>query len=81
VVAYLYDVDALGTGRLVGHAPVTWRTDGPLDVRFPATSYDVPAGHRVALVVDTVDPLYLDAGPLGAPLVFGGRSTLDLPLR
>jgi putative CocE/NonD family hydrolase len=81
VVAYLYDVDALGIGRLVVHEPMTWTNDGTLDIRFPVTSYDVPAGHRLALVVDTVDPLYADAGPLGAPLGFTGRSWLDLPLR
>jgi predicted acyl esterase len=84
VVAYLYDVDALGTGRLVTHAPMTWTGAGrevSLDVALPATSYDVPAGHRLALVVDTVDPLYADAGRLGAPLTFAGPSWLDLPVR
>ena len=52
-----------------------------VDLALPATSYDVPAGHRVALVVDTVDPLYVDAGRFGAPLTFSGPSRLDLPVR
>jgi predicted acyl esterase len=84
VVAYLYDVDALGTGRLVTHAPRTWTGAGDavdLDLDLPATSYDVAAGHRLALVVDTVDPLYADAGRLGAPLTFAGPSWLDIPVR
>jgi hypothetical protein len=82
VVAYLYDVDALGTGKLVTHAPVTWKDGGArLEVPLQATSYDVPAGHRLALVVDTVDALYADAGALGAPLELAGPAWLDLPLR
>jgi hypothetical protein len=82
VVAYLYDVDALGTGRLIAHEPATWTAGAStLDLRLPATSYDVPARHRLALVVDTVDPLYLDHGPVGRPLAFTGRSWLDLPVR
>jgi hypothetical protein len=83
VVAYLYDVDALGTGRLITHQPSTWTGSDAvtLDLRLPATSYDVPAGHRLALVVDTVDPLYADAGRLGAPLTFSGPSWLDIPVR
>jgi hypothetical protein len=32
-------------------------------------------------VVDTVDPLYVDAGPIGKPLEFTGSSWLDLPVR
>jgi predicted acyl esterase len=84
VVAYLYDVDTLGTGRLITHAPMTWTGAGravSLDVALPATSYDVPAGHRLALVVDTVDPLYADRGRLGARLTFAGPSWLDIPVR
>jgi predicted acyl esterase len=84
VVAYLYDVDALGTGRLVAHEPMTWKTaaeGAALNVALPATAYDVPAGHRLALVVDTVDPLYADAGRLGAPLDFTGPAWVDLPVR
>ena len=82
VVAYLYDVDALGTGRLVTHTPVSWLAPtGALDVPIPATAYDVPAGHRLALVVDTKDPLYLDANTFGARLALTGPSWLDVPLR
>jgi dienelactone hydrolase len=84
VVAYLYDVDSLGTGRLVAHEPMTWKTaaeGATLDVVLPATAYDVPTGHRLGLVVDTVDPLYVDAGRFGAALELTGPAWVDLPVR
>ncbi|GAA2789083.1 CocE/NonD family hydrolase [Kitasatospora paracochleata] len=90
LIAYLYDVDALGVGRLVGHAPYTFldRTPGQAftaDFRLQATAYDVPAGHRLALVVDTVDPLYITHNPAFAGLTFGSPagdpSWISVPLR
>ncbi|HEU4533908.1 MAG TPA: CocE/NonD family hydrolase [Polyangiaceae bacterium] len=86
VVAYLYDVDAFGTGALVAHAPVTWLAATPgqplaLDLRLPAAAYNVPAGHRFGLVVDTEDDLYFEANPFASSLDFVGQSWLDLPLR
>ncbi|MFI1167647.1 CocE/NonD family hydrolase [Streptomyces sp. NPDC020801] len=89
-VAYLYDVGPLGIGKLVTHAPYTWydRTPGaPFGVDLPlySTAYDVPAGHRLALVVDTVDPLYIEHNPSGAQLTFSSSaddpSYLSVPLR
>ena len=38
-------------------------------------------GHRVARVVDTVHPRYVDAGRFGAPLTLSGPSRLALPVR
>jgi hypothetical protein len=82
VIAYLYAVDALGIGRLIAHEPRTWRRgETRLDVRFPARRYDVPAGDRLAVVVDSVDPLYGDRGPRRPPLRFTGPSWLDVPVR
>ncbi|MEU9040595.1 MULTISPECIES: CocE/NonD family hydrolase [unclassified Kitasatospora] len=90
VVAYLYDVDALGIGRLVSHAPQSWsgRTPGqpfPLDVPLFATAYDVPAGHRLALVLGTRDALYGGETPLGSQVTFGSTAAdpaeLTLPVR
>ena len=81
-MAYLYDADALGTGRLITQAPFTWLTPtSVVDLRLPAIAYDVPAGHHLALVVDTKDPLYFDADTVGAPLTFSGASWLDVPIR
>ncbi len=89
-IAYLYDVGPLGVGKLVTHAPYTWhdRTPGErfgVDLPLYSTAYDVPAGHRLALVVDTVDPLYTEHNPSGAQLTFSSPaddpSYLSVPLR
>ncbi|ASQ97632.1 alpha/beta fold hydrolase [Streptomyces sp. Mo3] len=89
-VAYLYDVGPLGAGRLITNAPVTFhdRTPGTpfgVDLELFSTAYDVPAGHRLALVVDTVDPLYIEHNPDGAHLTFSSPaadpSYLTVPVR
>nr|WP_041825187.1 CocE/NonD family hydrolase [Streptomyces sp. SID5468] len=90
VVAYLYDVDALGVGRLVTHAPRTYVGQPAgrpvtVDLDLFSTAYDVPAGHRLALVVDTADPLYITHNPAGSRLTFsspaGDPSWLSVPTR
>ncbi|MFJ8111907.1 alpha/beta fold hydrolase [Streptomyces sp. NPDC096132] len=90
LVAYMYDVGPLGLGKLVSHAPYTFhgRTPGKpfgLDLELFSTAYDVPAGHRLALVVDTVDPLYIEHNPSGARLTFSSPATdpsyVSIPLR
>ncbi|MFJ5266368.1 alpha/beta fold hydrolase [Streptomyces sp. NPDC088387] len=90
LVAYLYDVGPLGLGKLVSNAPYTFhgRTPGKpfgLDLELFSTAYDVPAGHRLALVVDTVDPLYIEHNPSGARLTFSSPandpSYVSVPLR
>ncbi len=80
VVAYLYDVNGAGLGRLVSHAPMTWlaATTG-FDVPMQVTAFDLPAGHRLGLVVDTRDPLYLDANVRDSAITFRDGSTLGLP--
>ncbi|MFB7450066.1 CocE/NonD family hydrolase [Streptomyces sp. NPDC056194] len=89
-VAYLYDVGPLGLGKLVSNAPYTFhgRTPGQpfgVDLELFSTAYDVPAGHRLALVVDTVDPLYIEHNPTGAQLAFSSPaadpSYVSVPLR
>ncbi|WP_351222617.1 CocE/NonD family hydrolase [Streptomyces sp. NPDC002133] len=75
LVAYLYDVGSLGLGKLVSNAPYTFHGGTPgrpfaVDLELFSTAYDVPAGHRLALVVDTVDPLYIEHNPSGAQLTF-----------
>ncbi|MGV4927220.1 CocE/NonD family hydrolase (plasmid) [Streptomyces sp. BHT-5-2] len=88
--AYLYDVNALGVGKLISHAPQSWsgRQPGhafPLDVTLFPTAYDLPAGHRLALVLDTADPLYGGSTPRGSSVAFGspadGPAELALPVR
>ncbi|MFG2876490.1 CocE/NonD family hydrolase [Streptomyces sp. NPDC048337] len=89
-VAYLYDVGPLGIGKLVSNAPYTFhdRTPGRafgVGLELFSTAYDVPAGHRLALVVDTVDPLYIEHNPAGAQLTFSSPRTdpsyVSVPLR
>ncbi|MEU4242752.1 CocE/NonD family hydrolase [Actinoplanes sp. NPDC026619] len=84
VVAYLYDLDSLGNAALLTHNPVTWLTgtagSRSADVSLSAVNYDLPAGHSLTLVVDTVDPLYYDANGAGTVTVTGG-SYLDLPVK
>jgi predicted acyl esterase len=87
LVAYLYDMDALGGAKLVTHVPYTGGIAGQphtAEIAFPATAYNVPAGHRLALVVDTKDPLYLDINRFGkwnfsSPVA--DPSWLEVPLR
>ncbi|QGV82488.1 CocE/NonD family hydrolase [Streptomyces ficellus] len=90
LVAYLYDVGPLGVGKLVSNAPYTFhdRTPGrpfAVDLELFSTAYDVPAGHRLALVVDTVDPLYIEHNPSGARLTFSSPASdpsyVSVPLR
>ncbi|MEU4161431.1 CocE/NonD family hydrolase [Actinoplanes sp. NPDC026670] len=84
VVAYLYDLDLVGNAKLITHAPVTWLS-GPgnraVDVTFPATAYDLPAGHSLTLVTDTVDPLYYDENESGDSITIGGGSYVDVPIQ
>jgi hypothetical protein len=85
VVAYLYDLDILGTATLITHAPVSWigttTGDRSVDVALFATGYDVPAGHALTLVVDTVDPLYIDENASGGSITIAGGSYVDVPVR
>lgn len=89
-VAYLYNVGPLGIGKLVSNAPYTFHGKAPgqpfgVDLDLFSTAYDVPAGHRLALVIDTVDPLYIEHNPAGAQLTFSSPRTdpsyLTVPLR
>jgi predicted alpha/beta hydrolase len=89
-VAYLYDVGPLGIGKLVTNAPYTFHGKTPgqsfgVDLELFSTAYDVPRGHRLALVVDTVDPLYIEHNPFGAQLTFSSPGTdpsyVSVPLR
>ncbi|MFE7600299.1 CocE/NonD family hydrolase C-terminal non-catalytic domain-containing protein [Streptomyces sp. NPDC057494] len=66
LVAHLFDVAADGTARIVTHEPLnvyglTPDQDRTVTWRLQAAAYDIPAGHRLMLVVDSKDPLYGDA--------------------
>ncbi|GAA2804178.1 alpha/beta fold hydrolase [Streptomyces showdoensis] len=92
VIAYLYDVAPDGTARIITHEPytatgLTPNTDTTLAWRLQAASYDLPAGHRLALVVNGRDPLYSYAGSDLPALTTttvgsatGSEARLELPL-
>lgn len=89
-VTYLYDVGPLGIGKLISNAPYTFHGKPAgqsfgVDLELFSTAYDVPAGHRLAVVVDTVDPLYIEHNPTGAQLTFSSPrsdpSYVSVPLR
>ena len=63
LVAYLYDMDLLGTGTLITHAPYTLPASQPgktieIDFDLVTTAYDLPAGHKLVLAIDTKDINY-----------------------
>ena len=74
--AYLYDVGSLGDGALITHKPLTLRGAKPgvaqsVDIDLEPVTWNVPAGHRLVLVVDTVDPRYVGMSQRGATVTFG----------
>ncbi|MEH6417508.1 CocE/NonD family hydrolase [Pseudomonas sp. CGJS7] len=88
--AYLYSVDLLGNGSLLSHKPYSLRgaragVAQAVDLRLEATSWDIPAGRRLVLVVDTTDPRYTTASRIGGTVSFSSPandpSTLTVPLR
>ncbi len=82
LVAYLYDVDATDTGKLIALNPVTWlSTATTVECNFPVVAYDLPAGHRLGLVLDTEDPLFLDLNTVATALSVAGSSWLDVPVK
>ncbi len=63
LVAYLYDMDLLGTGKLITHGVITLpqAISGKkitVDFDLVTTAYDIPRGHRLVLAIDTKDPQY-----------------------
>ncbi|NJC70957.1 CocE/NonD family hydrolase [Planosporangium thailandense] len=82
LVAYLYDAGPLAFGKLIAQAPITWlASTRTIDLKLEAMADDIPAGHHLALVIDTKDPLYMDADQAGATVSFGSGSWLDVTLR
>ncbi|MGW5878896.1 CocE/NonD family hydrolase [Nocardiopsis terrae] len=70
VFVYLYAVNGRGTGSLLSHAPVTLRDSVPgepvtVETELSSVVWDVPAGHRLAVVVDSKDARYLGESDLG----------------
>lgn len=86
LVAYLYDVDWWGTGKLITHGVVTLPDANPgekvtVDVELVTTAYDVPAGHKVVLAIDTKDPQYKSPSSAAYYVDFEFRSSKQNVLR
>jgi predicted acyl esterase len=79
--AYLYDVNALGVGSLITYKPYTVRGAKTATLDFPleSISWDVPAGHHLTLVVDTMDLRYTSESTAG--LVKISQGALTVPRR
>lgn len=79
--AYLYEVGPLGLGSLITHKPMKVTGAGrtqTLDVELEPTVWNVGAGDRIALVIDTVDPRYVTESTRGSTVTFG-PSSLTVP--
>ncbi|MEE1928578.1 CocE/NonD family hydrolase [Streptomyces sp. TRM 70351] len=85
VFAYLYDMESGGRASLIDEAPFSWRDATPgrpftLDLDIAQVGYDVPAGHRLALVVTTDDYLYASRNEMSAPMSFGSTGAAPAAL-
>lgn len=67
LATYLYDVDKNNIGRLITHGIYTRyepnSSPAAVGTDLFMAAYDVPAGHRIAVAIDTRDPLYVDPTP------------------
>jgi len=88
IVAYLYDMDIWGTGKLITHGVITlpdadYGKKVQVDFDLVTTAYDVPAGHRLVLAIDTKDPEYKSVTSFAYNLDFEfstkKQSTLKVP--
>ena len=94
VVMYLYDVNENGYATFITHGFKTFydweftslglsKIKNVVDIPFVATAYDLPAGHHIALVIDTSDFNY--CRPDGLPFMLAlhhgtnGQSKLTVP--
>ena len=85
---YLYDVDADGRASLMSATPytVTGAMAGPKRISFDLgpIGWTLAQGHRLALVIDTVDPRWAGVTPPGSTVRFSSAAaapaTLTLPL-
>ncbi|MFJ4670784.1 CocE/NonD family hydrolase [Kitasatospora purpeofusca] len=89
LVAYLFDVAPDGTARIITHEPFTATdlsagAERTLDWKLQPAAYDLPDGHRLALVVNSRDELYAFTGVPDSTTTITtpaqGEALLELPL-
>ncbi len=81
MMAYMYEIPPSGPAKLITHGPVTRRDLTPtqtIDVDFNLvfTHYTTEPGSKIAVVFDSEDPLYQNAGNYnrGIKVLHGGNS-------
>jgi predicted acyl esterase len=82
----LYEVGPLGLGALVTHQAYTLRGATPgvartIDLDLEPTSWNVAAGNRLVLVVDTVDARYATESTSGSTVTFSSPAADPSVLR
>ncbi|WP_369148745.1 CocE/NonD family hydrolase C-terminal non-catalytic domain-containing protein [Streptomyces sp. R44] len=89
LIAHLFDVAEDDTARIITHEPLnvyglTPDQDRTVTWKLQAAAYDIAAGHRLILVVDSKDPLYGDASVTWTQTVISSPEDapafLELPL-
>ncbi|WP_406110313.1 CocE/NonD family hydrolase C-terminal non-catalytic domain-containing protein [Kitasatospora purpeofusca] len=89
LVAYLFDLAPDGSARIITHEPFTATglsagTERTLDWKLQPAAYDLPDGHRLALVVNSRDKLYAFTGAVDSTTTITsparGEAVLELPL-
>jgi predicted acyl esterase len=85
--AYLYDVDGSGHATLMSVTPYTTHAASgptPVSIELEPTSWTFVPGHRIALVIDTVDARWYSASKPGSTVTVSSSATdgatLTLPL-
>jgi putative CocE/NonD family hydrolase len=74
---YLYDVDAAGSASLMSVAPYTVTgasSPTPISLDLPPTSWTFAPGHRLAVVVDTVDGRWHSASAAGSTVTLSSSA-------
>ncbi|MGW3045534.1 CocE/NonD family hydrolase [Kitasatospora sp. NPDC001159] len=89
LVGYLFDVAPDGTARIITHEPFTVadlapNQDETVSWSLQPAAYDLPDGHRLALVVNSRDKLYAFTGKVDSTATIsspsGDEAALELPL-
>jgi predicted acyl esterase len=85
LVIYFVSIDKLGYGHLFTFSPWTYKNVSPnesftLSVEMTMTSYDMPAGNKLGVVIASYDRLFLDQTPVDSTVTLLTGSQLQMPI-
>jgi predicted acyl esterase len=85
LVVYFVSIDKLGYGHLFTFSPWTYKSVTPnepftLSVEMTMTSYDMPAGNKLGVVIASYDKLFLDQTPVESTVTLLAGSQLQMPI-